>query len=659
MRPRLLILPVALFMLFLAAPSLAQVEDGFNLPTELYVLTNQGQVQQYGLGSAGISTITPEGDFVLDFGIAPDGNWLAYRTEQALRLVNIYQPGSEMDMDTSADVPPVRGTGETLVWSPAGDAIAYTTRFGGRVFFNTGRQPLFTNTQQGLLVNLVWSPGGSYLAAEAEGNIWWIYRRDGVNMNLASAIPSSIGITWVNDAELIFAPEDGGLIRMNLAEANRQSTLLDATWTYRLPYRQPSGDLLVFGRQKGDDSAPQSGRLIGLAADSPQVSNLSEISVDTDGLRWAPGGELLMALRGGVLLLVVPTAPQGLPLPINDVAAYSWGPPAVERVAALRTAAGSFFRAPGLDDLLQVWQVGSDGTPLPVTGSEADVTAYAVSPNGRNLAYVSAGQVRLQPLNAAEEPRVLAEVGTQTVLNVVFSPDGSRVVYALNTDTDHIEGGIYSAPINGGEPELLLANGPAGDSPTYGPPFYRNPQFAPNVNALLIEEGGSETTTLILIDLNTGERLRVGSYDAAFWLSDGRIAAYGNGVGIGDPPPTMPLYVISTDALDRPIQIAAIPAPAVIRALREIRGGWLRLAVSDNVTGPATLRLLDIAVATGEQTAVADAGFVTAPQFSRDGMSLAGTLNPGELLTLYDVQAGVRSALETPAGIRDFRWASR
>jgi Tol biopolymer transport system component len=446
---------------------------------------------------------------------------------------------------------------------------------------------------------------------------------------------------------------------MNLANANQQSILLDDTWTYRLPYERPSGDLVVFGRQKGGDTAPEFGRLIGLAANTPQVANLSEVSLDTSGLRWAPGGEMLVTLRGGVLLLVVPTATQGLPLPISDAVAYSWGPSPVEHANAVPEAVGIFFRAPGLDNLVQIWQVGSDGTALPLTGSEADVTAYAVSPDGRRLVYASAGELRLQPLNVTEEPLVLAQIGTQSVSGIAFSPDGGQVAYALDSDNQHPAGGIYIVPASGGEAALLLQNGPEGESPVYAPPFYRDPQFAPNVNALLVRESGSETTSFLMLDLNTDERLRVGSYDATFWLRDGRLIAYGNGIGIGDPPPTTPIYLIATDALDRPVQIAALPAPRIIRAIQEITSGRLRLAVADNVPGPSPLDVLDIAIATGEETVITRAGFIAQPALSRDGQILAGIVNPGSLLTVYDLFNRQQLALDSPLGVADFRWPLR
>src|SRR5258707_15593131 len=123
-------------VLLLTATVHAQ-EDGLNLPTELYVLTNSGQVQQYGIGIAGLKTVTPEDEFVLDFGVAPDGTWLAYRTQDALKLLNMYGGTPETLEGATAGIPPVRGRGDTLVWSPTGDVIVYTTPTGGRAYFTS------------------------------------------------------------------------------------------------------------------------------------------------------------------------------------------------------------------------------------------------------------------------------------------------------------------------------------------------------------------------------------------------------------------------------------------------------------------------------------------------------------------------------------------
>ncbi|MBZ0289444.1 MAG: hypothetical protein K8I30_17620, partial [Anaerolineae bacterium] len=150
----------------LLATSVGAQEDGLNLPTELYVLTNSGQVQQYGIGVAGLKTVTPEDEFVIDFGVAPDGTWLAYRTQDALQLLNMYG-GEPVTLEgAAAGIPPVRGRGDTLAWSPTGDVIVYTTAAGGRAYF-TGSKT-FLDLVHGQFTQVLWSPTGAYLAAEAD-----------------------------------------------------------------------------------------------------------------------------------------------------------------------------------------------------------------------------------------------------------------------------------------------------------------------------------------------------------------------------------------------------------------------------------------------------------------------------------------------------------
>ena len=182
------LLTISIIALLLAGSAAAQ-EDGLNLPTELYVLTNSGQVQQYGIGIAGLKTVTAEDEFVLDFGVAPDGNWLAYRTEDSLKLLDMYTGTSETIEGATAGIPPVRGRGDTLAWSPSGDVFVYTTAGGGRAHF-IGKE-LFLDLPQGQLIQVLWSPTGAYLAVEADENIWWLYRREADNLVLTSAIPSA------------------------------------------------------------------------------------------------------------------------------------------------------------------------------------------------------------------------------------------------------------------------------------------------------------------------------------------------------------------------------------------------------------------------------------------------------------------------------------
>lgn len=633
----------------------ASAQDGLNLPTELYVLTNAGAVQRYGLGAAGVSTVTPEDTFVIDFSVAPDGNWLAYRTDQSLELLNMYTGEHSAIEGAAAGLPPFRGRGDTMAWSPTGDALAYTTQYGARVWFNT-TPPAFVDLPQGQFEQIGWSPDGAYLAAEAEPDIWWIFRRDGSALVLSSAIPSSAGLAWVSPAEVVFAPEDGGLYRMNLAAGNQQTLLLDNTWLYYQPYQLPDGMLVVFGRQKSDtETQPGFARLLGLAPDAPRVSSLGEVAVDITVLRWAPRGDLMVAFRGGVLALVVPTSGQGLTLPISDAAAFGWGAAPLPAAQNLRLPADGYFLTNDSSEVAQVWRLPADSTqPVQLTTAADDITAYAVSPNGTAAAYAAGGSVWLQALSGEAQAAALADVGGAEIGSVAISPDATQIAYdALNSD-DSVESGVWLVAASGGEAQQLLANGADG-----APPRYRQPQFSAGGDRLLVVASGSETTGFQVLNLTAADAapVAVGAFDDAFWLSDGRILAYGNGISTGEPPPAQPVVVINpVDSAQTPL--ASIPYPARIEAAREIAPGQVRLVLRNALPGPRALNVVDLRTDTGALSAVGSGGFMVNPALSPDGSTLTGQTHEAGPLTVRNLPAGEQAALSILPALQEFRWAT-
>nr|MCU0476928.1 hypothetical protein [Anaerolineae bacterium] len=216
MTTRLLTVLSLLLIGLLAAPAHAQ-EDGLNLPTELYTLLRDGSIERFGLGAAGVAEVTPEASApAVDFGLSPDGVWIAYRTDAgALEVYNMVTPETR-SIDPEAGYPPYRGRGESIAWSPDGAALAYTRDGGLRVTFFDGGQ---SDVPVSPLLGLMWSPDGKYLAAEAENDVWWVYRRDGVQMVLHAALPSSRGAAWVSPSLLMIAPAEGGLAVMDVANA--------------------------------------------------------------------------------------------------------------------------------------------------------------------------------------------------------------------------------------------------------------------------------------------------------------------------------------------------------------------------------------------------------------------------------------------------------
>jgi sugar lactone lactonase YvrE len=637
---RLLLGLAVLLMLAMSTP--AQDEDGLNLPTELYILLNAGQVERYGLGAAGVTTITPEDAFVVDFAVAPDGGWMAYRTETGLTLIDMADPAPLQLEGETASFPPVRGQGQTMAWSPDGTALVFTAEYGFRAAFDVASgAPRFAAIAVSPVVHLEWSPGGNFLAVEVEGNVWWVYRLDGEAFTLIAAVPSSVGADWIDEGRLVIAPADGGLFTLDLLNANAQTPLQSADRLYRLPYVRPDGSIVVFTRLLDEpEIAASAGFFQRLTVDgtTATVEETADVDVDLNGLRWAPTGRLMIAFRGGSLALVDPVSAMGFQLPIANAVHYGWGavrPPGVRGIAMDQTL---YFRAPDAFGIAQVWRLPADGSERQqLTEAEFDVTAYATF--GETLAYVSGGTLwRLDPGGEAVE---LAPVN-ETATDLAFSPDGSALVYAT---TNVLSGGLWRVATTPGDdlntPEELLPNSDGTD--------YRRPIFAPNVNALLVAiEPEDGPRRFALFDLASGDLLPLGTYDAARWLDDGRILAYRT--GDGDAGAVLDLI----DPMADPVAVSAVYAAPdeIILDAAAIGGTQAAILVrTDLPGGPVPVRLIAVPLAGGAPQETARVGYIDRPQISEDGETIAGTVQPNGGLMVYKVSDRTLTALRQPLAV--------
>jgi WD40 repeat protein len=617
---------------------LTRAQDGLDLPAALYVLTTDGQVQRFGVGIEGLSTVTPDDQTVLDFGVAPDDNWIAFRTEKGLYFRNIYTGQQEQVEDQRAGQPVVTGHNDTIAWSPAGDAVAYATAYGARVRFAGAAAPGFIDLSEGASVGLIWSPFGDYLAAEAEDNIWWLYRREGQQLILTGAIPSSLGLTWVSRSELVFAPAEGGLIKMDLASANYQTVLLDNSWNYALPYLLPDGTIAAIGREKNDVTVPEgSGRLIGLAPGAARSAYLSETPVEISGLRWAPGGQFMIAAKGGALALIIAATGAGLTLPISDVVSFNWGPRPLERVNGLSMSSAGYFLAALEADVRQIWRLPKDGAfAVPLTTTSVPITLYAVSPDDRHLAYVTADN-RLWLQSGEEEPRQLVTVSEDGIGDLAFSLDSQQIAYA------DLNSGFNLISAESGDPILTLPDS-----------TYTKLEFAPNLNALLLESVQSDQRRYYsLLDLNSQEALAVGQFEAAIWLQNGRLLAYHNQ---GAQAALLQQVVVIDPATMQPQDLASIPYPARILDMRALTGVRARLVIGSYQTGPRAVNVVDVLTTRGDLSGVGAGGFMVNPALSPDGRFLAGQTHDGGPLTIRDLETGQQVVIDAPPRIALFRW---
>lgn len=622
-----ILIPILLFIFSFQSLSLLHAqEDGLNLPAELYTLVNDGRVERYGLGASGVSAVTPDATVVIDFGVAPDGIWLAYRTENSLMLHNMLTGDASEIEGATAGVPPYRGRGATLAWSPDGTALAYAVEYGLRFRFDNNT---FFDMPITPIINLMWSPTGTYLAAEAENNIWWVYKREGNQMILISAIPSSIGLAWVSDGLMMFAPETGGLFLMDVSNGNAQSQISDENLLFRLPVFRRDGTVSVFARPANDTTfLPTQGFLyrVSPAGDNVGIEQISTIAVDFNNLRWSPDGNLLLTLSSGILGLVDGATGQGFSLPVTGIVTYGWGAPRPTPAPTLALTSTGYFLADDGTGVEQLWLTADDAAlAVQVLAAESSLTTYAIAPDGETIAYHRDGQLWLLPATADLATSILT---IDEVNNLGFSADGSALIY----DAD---GNIYSVPVEGGEPQQLLAQ-------------YSEPAYSPNGTALLVRIGDGDLGLLIV---ESGEVRRLGAFAWGKWLANGQLAIYG--APVAGTQPGVYIVDLNTDGTPR-LLYASSPGERVLDVAAS--GNNLRILETKIVTGPAALEAVQIPLAGGELTNLGSPGFIGDPVLSPDGRFVAGYASAAGTIVIYDLDTDAERVLLQPPRTHDFQW---
>ncbi|MGH9502805.1 MAG: protein kinase domain-containing protein, partial [Terriglobales bacterium] len=111
-------------------------------------------------------------------------------------------------------------------------------------------------------------------------------------------------------------------------------------------------------------------------------------------------------------------------------------------------------------------KTGFQNLTISSLSSSGDVTLARISPDGRYLAYVSnqRGKYSLWVRQIATTSAVqTVSPGTDTIVDVTFTPDGSFLDYTVFTGQDQ-NGKVYQTPVLGGTPRLLLDKADTGVS---------------------------------------------------------------------------------------------------------------------------------------------------------------------------------------------------
>ncbi len=645
----------------LTSPAAAQGQTP-TLPADLFVLTAQAQVMHIAAGSGFAAAITPANQVVIDFGVAPDGQWIAYRSAAAadgsaasVLAISAVSSGSGEVLEFDPVMPPITGRGQTVAWSPDASAVAYTTPTGLRFYLaGVGEYgaPAYVNVEGGPFLNLAWSPGGSLLAAEAENNAWSLYRREGTTVAYAGQVPDSAGMAWVREGVVAVAPSAGGLLTLDVRDGT-QAALLDASIVVSQPVLV-RGDRLIFFVHDAPGqrfAARRFGTVSVLGGD--YISSDAALEL-TPAMRWMPDGVALLGILDGQLVLIEPRTNTRRQI-VESVQTYTWGPLTPTEISGLIMPDDLYFLGRDPDGLAQLWRLPADGRPVEqITREPRNVIDYALAPDGSQIAYTSGGNLIVAGRDG-NGGRVLSPVGERPGAGgqPAWSPDGQLIAF--------VRDGIWLVPAIGGGRTELITDVLASDTPPDQVRVYMTPRWSPDGTWLLIDIGYYEGMGLGLLPATGGEAAALPtSSSQGGWLPNGQVLAWDAGYGMTTPG----LYLVDPANLDSYTTIlddtwhvsdVAVLAPEAAVILSAPGGG----SMGPGAVQPYLVPILPDALPFPQGRA----GLLESPALSADGRVAAGlrASRYGDFglegrLVIIHLENGERFAVETPGDIWGLTW---
>ncbi len=366
---------------FAHSPSRAQAESA--LPAPLCALV-AARVICYDARTAAPAPVSPADTPVIDFTIAPDGGWVAYRTTEALWIVPIDGHTAAWNADPLAAPPAALDPAiTTLTWSPDGLGIAYVTAAGLRIAWPGGH---FAAAIDRAYTRVLWSPSGVRLAAKSADGEWTFFAPDRAgSLRITRVFATAADAAWLTDDAVIIAPTAGGLLRLNPASASAPPDWYVADEHFIRLERGAPGEVVALHPDPGDSV----GGAVSIAADGKWHA-LGSAKLDAR-LTWlpAPAAKLLYITSGTPILVDPATGAEDM-LPIRRIDRIVWSPAPPPEVLGVAMDADLYFLAADSSGIVQVWRLPRDGFPLiELSRSVISVTDFTVA--GALIWYTAGG----------------------------------------------------------------------------------------------------------------------------------------------------------------------------------------------------------------------------------------------------------------------------
>jgi len=504
--------------------------EAFPLPADLYFIApdanDEPRVWRLPYTGGLPTEVTPPGQPISDFAIAPDRRTLAYRTGQ---IVVVAYPSGGALVDDQAPMPAEGAPPDSIAWSPDGMKLAYSLGPKLRIH-RVGRDApaeVSVPLEGAQLGRLGWSPESRWLAALAAPSSGSA-RPQLVLVDAEAESPAAVLLQqyydylWLSDGTLWGTRAERQRERF-APSPNPQPVPLQNQPLIGLASLRDDGRVafMDFGLAPVDEF----GILSSMNPDGSDLRVEGERAVLLTGTILAPGGRrLLVRVPGQGLHITDAQSGANAPIPGAEkatLARFAPPPPTqVREASGLRLPADLYFLAGTADGPAQVWRWPKNGgPPMQLTQEPGGIVDFAVSPNGVQIAYTTGNELVVVRVDGKER-RILARLSTQDphrpiAAQPAWSPDGQEIAY--------VQDGIWVVPAAGGAPRQLVADQrPAQQVNTV---LYLRPAWSPDGKWLLVWEQHWEGNAWTLVPLAGGAPVTIpdSGVPEARWTPDSRI----------------------------------------------------------------------------------------------------------------------------------------
>jgi hypothetical protein len=613
-----------------------------------------------------VAAATPLDQEVIDFAVAPGGEWLMYRTHEFVSISAIYSQSGQIISWTSAP-PPASPTHKTMAWSPDASKVAYSMTGGFEVFVpgaGPNAEPLVFTISEAPIRQMAWSDDGRWLLLWREDNSTAIYEST-PDVTLWVELGDINGYVWLRDGRLAFAPAEGGLALLDPADLESRVFMVSQDRTVSLPGQRPDGALVFFVHQGSID---QPGTLHVGDPDDLSFHQESSVQVNTRFQMWNPVVTRLIGLDPDdePSRLIITSGPGDSSTASFEARStptlFDWGDPPPQSVTGL-TPNDLCFLAP-VAGVIQIWR-------LPKTGEAPEVLADVSTPlrimmfRKWHSGCLYQWRCHLSQIDWNCRSHQIATLNTHgpignTSGTPAFSPSGRQIAFANR--------GIWIYDLDAGQTRRLVSDTiPTDPQRANEIIIYSAPEWSPDGAWLFVRAQYYEGSEYALLATQTSSpepnflsRISPEVYGSEVqWATAEQALLFSSGGPYGRPhltlvePGATPTL---TSLLDIPVQDAEMRADGRIV--------FLRSSGAPSVW-PTSVRLYSALSSGGGLRVESRAFILERALLSPDGVMIAGLLEmrynesgvPSGLLAIANPGTGELYVIQGVSGVQALQWA--